>query len=138
VLALTLKKVSNTFVMVPVVHFRRLIFGTRLPAAQMVEAHIGDDAVQPGIEGTVAAKLRQGPIGLDEGLLGNVLRLSRVAHIAHDQLDEFVLVLEHQRIERPLVPALHAAYQAQITCIGAHARPLLPIRGPPCRALSRL
>ena len=42
--------------------------------------------------------------------------------VAHDQLDEFVLVLKHQRIKRPLVPALYAPDQTQITSIGAHAR----------------
>src|SRR5205814_342837 len=83
-------------------------------------------AIQPGVEGAVAAKLRQGSVSLDEGFLGDILCFRRVTHIAHDQLDEFVLVLEHQRIECPLVPALHAAYQAQITCIGAHAPPLYP------------
>src|SRR5205823_2326995 len=83
-------------------------------------------AIQPGVESAVAAKLRQGSISLDEGFLGDILCFRRVTHVAHDQLDEFVLVLEHQRIECPLVPALHAAYQAQITCIGAHAPPLYP------------
>jgi len=84
-------------------------------------------AIQPRVESTVTAKLRQRPISLDEGFLGDVLGLGWVAYVAHDQLDEFVLVLEHQRIECPLVAALHAAYQAQITCIGAH--PLLPDGG---------
>src|SRR2546429_8420502 len=93
-------------------------------------------AIQPGVEGAVAAKLRQSPIGLDEGFLSDILRLGWVAHVAHDQLDEFVLVLEHQRIECPLVSALDAAYQAQITRIGAHARPPSPYAaGRPCRAL---
>ena len=83
---------------------------------------VDGDAVEPGVERAVAAKLRQRAVRLDEGLLGNVLGFGRIAYISHDQLDHFVLVLEHQRIERPLVAALYAANQAEITRIGAHVR----------------
>src|SRR5207237_6962217 len=94
-------------------------------------------AVQPGVESAVSTELRQGTVGLDESLLGDILGFGRIAHITHDQLDEFVLVLEHQRIKRSLVAALYAANQAEIAHIGAHRALYSHDRRPPRRDLNR-
>jgi hypothetical protein len=82
-------------------------------------------------------KLRQGAIRLDECLLSDVLGFGRIAHIPHNELDEFVLVLAHQRIERALVAALDASNQAEIAYIGAHGALLPQGKWPPRRDLNR-
>ena len=105
-----------------------------LPAlrSQIVLGRIHRNPVQPGIKSTVAAESRQRPVRLEESLLGNVQSLIRVPHITHHQIDDLVLVLEHQQIESTLVALLDTADQLDIGGFSRHTATPEP-RGPTCR-----
>src|SRR5213078_1711032 len=72
VLALAFKKIGDAFFVVAGIELRRLIFGTGLPSAQVVQADIGDDAVEPGIEAAFEAKAVEIAVNLEEGFLINI------------------------------------------------------------------
>ena len=90
--------------MVAIVELR--ILGTyiairRAPTArhQMVLRRVDGDAVQPCVESAVTAKIPECAIGLDEGLLSNILSFLGVVDESHDQTQNLVLILQHQKIE---------------------------------------
>ena len=55
-LPLALKKVGNAFFGMAGIQFRGLVFGASLAAAQVVEANVGDDAVEPGVKAALEAE----------------------------------------------------------------------------------
>src|ERR1700726_24839 len=68
-LALALEKVGDAFFVMSGIHFWRLIFRPSLPAAQLIQAHVGDDAVEPGIKATLEAEAMQVAVDLQESFL---------------------------------------------------------------------
>ena len=83
--------------------------GARRPAAQrhqMVLGGVHGDPIEPGVKGTVATETGQRAPGFDKGFLGDVLDLVVVTHIAADQREDTLLVLEHQHLEGALIAAL--------------------------------
>jgi hypothetical protein len=59
-----------------------------------------------------------GAEGADEGVLGDVLALAPVLHVAADQGDDPVLVLAHQQVECRRIATLHAADQFEVQLLG--------------------
>jgi len=90
---------------------------------QVVLGRVDRDAVEPGVELRLAAEARQGAVGADEGVLGHVLHLRRVAHEAADHGRDPVLVLAHQQVEGGLVPFLGLADQFGVDFVGARIKP---------------
>jgi hypothetical protein len=66
--------------MVSGTNLRGLIFWTRLSAAKMVEAHIGDDAVQPGVKAALKPETVQVAIDLQKGFLIHIVGIFGPLH----------------------------------------------------------
>ena len=77
----------------------------------MVLRRIDRDAIQPGVEGTLATEPRQRPIGLQKCLLGDVHDLAGVADITGDEARNLLLIFNHQQIEGAPIASLHPGYQ---------------------------
>src|SRR5262249_51167019 len=89
----------------------------RGPAAhrhEMILGRVDRDAIEPGVEGAVATERGSGPVSLEKRLLRNVHRFGGVSDVSHDQLENLVLVLDHQQIERRSVALLHASNQREV------------------------
>ena len=84
----------------------------------MIFRRIDGDAVQPGIKGTVSAKVSKRAVGFDEGFLRNVLSLVRIMYEAHDQPKNLVLIFQNQQIKSPLVSPLHPLDQLLVLLLG--------------------
>src|ERR1700730_5777061 len=69
VLPLALKEIADAFVVVAGVQFRGLVFGARLATAQMIEAHVGNDAVEPGVEAALEAETVKISVDFEESFL---------------------------------------------------------------------
>ncbi|MNZ88410.1 hypothetical protein D3C78_1073020 [compost metagenome] len=95
----------------------------RTPPArhQVILRRIHRNAVQPGIKGTVATKIAQRPVSLDESFLRHILGFLGVVHETHDQPEYLVLVLEYQQIERALVSTLDPLDQLLVRFLGLHS-----------------
>src|SRR5271156_5293640 len=79
-LLLPFKKIRSPVIMVSGISLRSLIFRTRLPPSQMIEANIGDDAVQPGIKAAFKAKAMQVTVDLQKSILIDVARVFGALH----------------------------------------------------------
>ena len=67
---------------------------------QVVLRRVDRNAVEPRVKRAVAAKVGQRPVRLDEGLLGHVLDLGRVADQPRQQAEDLALVLDDQQVKR--------------------------------------
>ena len=76
-----------------------LTVGIALHVDQRLLGGIDRDPVEPGVELRLAAKLVQGPVGADEGFLGDVFDQVDVPHHAADQPLDAPLVLDDQQFE---------------------------------------
>jgi hypothetical protein len=99
----------------------------------MVLGGVHGDPVQPGIKLRVSTETSNRTIGAHESVLGHVLALAPVVHVAADQRQDPVLVLAHQQVECGAVPALYALDQLEIQLDGwisvGHAGPHASGRG---------
>ena len=97
----------------------------------MIEAEIGDDAVDPGVEGTLKAETAQILVGLEEGLLINVLGVGLRSGQVQRQPQHRLIVMTHQDLEGRAVALLRLPDQTRVVnavalrCQGA---PHIPIR----------
>ena len=71
-------------VLLGILEVKVIIHGPPLGGHEGVLRRIDGNAIQPGIEGAIAAKRLQCAIRLDECLLCNVLSLGRIVHVSHD------------------------------------------------------
>src|SRR6266550_3548221 len=69
VFALALEEISDALLVYSGIQLGRLVFGARLSAAQVVQADVGDDAVEPGIKAALEAESVEIPVDLEEGFL---------------------------------------------------------------------
>ena len=113
---------------------------------QRVLGRVDRNAIQPRVKRTVAAKRSERPVGLEEGFLGDVLRLGGVVNEAAHQLQHPVLVLQHQQVERGLVAGLDPPNQFLVGVVlrhrpassGSERRPQAARRPPPKDCSDRL
>src|SRR5690606_3475807 len=82
---------------------------------------IDGDAVEPGIEGTVATEVLHGAVGLDESFLGYVLGLVGIAHEAAHQAQEAVLVTQHEQVEGAVVALQYPFHQLFVSRVVVRA-----------------
>src|SRR5580693_2604870 len=80
VFALALKEIRDAFLMIPGVRFGRLIFWAGLTSSELIEADVGDDAVEPGVKAAFETKTVEIAVNLEERLLVNVARVFRALH----------------------------------------------------------
>ena len=71
-LALALKEVGDTFFVMTGIQFRGLIFRARLAAAQVIQADVGDDAVEPSVKAALETEAMEVAVDLEEGFLVDV------------------------------------------------------------------
>ena len=77
----------------------------------MVEAEIGDDAVQPGVEGAFKAEAAEIAVGLEKGFLIDILGVGFRGGQPQRQPQYRLIVLAHQFFEGHAVAALGLANQ---------------------------
>ena len=85
------------------------VFAAALAAAQMVQAKVGDDPVEPGVEGALEPEVAEVAVGLEEGLLVNVLGVLLVAQHVQREAEDGLVVAADQRVEGGAVAALSFA-----------------------------
>ena len=71
--------------------------------------------IKPCIKRAVSAERRRCPIGLQKGFLSNVERFGRIPHVPHYQLNNLMLILDYQQVERRPIALLHPLYQRIIS-----------------------
>ncbi len=99
--------------------------------AQMIEAEIGNDAVDPGIEGTLKTETAQILVGLEEGLLINVLSVRLRSRQVQRQPQHRLIVMTHQDLEGRAVSLLRLADQTRVVnavALRCQRAPRIPIQ----------
>ena len=86
------------------IQHRGRVFATALAPAQMVQAQVGHNPVQPGIKRALEPEVSQMPVRLQERLLVHVLGVLLVAQHMQRQPQDGLVVAPHQRIERARSP----------------------------------
>ena len=80
----------------------------------MIQAEIGDDAVDPRVEGTLETEAAQIFVGLEEGLLINVLGVRFRSRQVQRQPQNRLIVMTHQHFEGRAVALLRLPDQARV------------------------
>src|SRR5258707_11172190 len=92
----------------------------------MIEAQVGYDAVNPGVERTLEAKASDVLVGLEEGVLIDILGVVLGAGQVQRQAQDGVIVVTHEFLEGGAVPALRLADENRIVdaaFLTSHAAP---------------
>src|SRR5260370_142173 len=103
---LKFKKIARTFILPVQMYFGGLILGPCLPRPQMIQAHVGHNAVQPGVETAFEAEAVQIAVNLQEGFLVNVARVVWTLHQVHGQPQYVAVEPAHQFLESRAIPGL--------------------------------
>ncbi len=96
---LALEEIGNAFLLVAGVQFRRLVFGTCLAAAQVVQTNVGNDAIQPGIEAAFETETVEIAVNLEERFLVDVPGVFGALHQIERQPQHVTVVAAHQFLE---------------------------------------
>ena len=93
----------------------------------MVQAQIGHNSVDPGVKRAFETEADQVAIGLQKGLLVNVLRVLLRGGQAQSKTKYGMVILAHQFLEGRAIAALRLAYQDVIVnapqCLADHVSP---------------
>ena len=87
---------------------RSLVFGMAATSAQMVEADVGDNAVDPGVKGAIKTEARQVAINLDEGFLVDILGVFGAAQNIEREAQDLAVVALDENFEGGAVACLGA------------------------------
>src|SRR2546423_3312665 len=117
-LPLPLEKISDTFLVMVAIHFRSLIFRTRLAPPQMIEADVRHNAVEPGVEAAFKTEAVQIAVNLQESFLINVTRVFRTLHQVQSQAQYVTVILTHQFLESRAIASLRLHHQATLVKLG--------------------
>src|SRR6266852_7221326 len=118
VLALPLEKVGDPFIRMSGIAFWRLIFRPRLPPPQMVQANIGDDAIQPGVKAAFKAETMEIAVDLQESFLINVARVLGTLHQIQRQPQHVAVIAAHQFLESSAASGLRFRDYAALVKLG--------------------
>ena len=80
----------------------------------MIQAEIGHDAVDPGVEGAFEAKVANTFVRLQKCVLINILRFVLRSGQVHCQTQHRVIVVAHQLFECRAATALRLAHQERV------------------------
>ena len=86
-------------------HHRGLLFAN-LPLAQLIQADVSHDAVQPGLKAAIEAERIEAPIDPEEGFLVDIARIFRGPQQVHGEPKDTLVVSADQLLEGVLVAAL--------------------------------
>src|ERR1700720_1568558 len=87
---------------------RRLLFRMAATAAQVIEANVGNDSIDPGEEGAFEAEAVQIAVDLQEGLLIDVPRVFGAAQPVGREPQDLPVVALHEQVESGAVAGLGA------------------------------
>src|SRR5579872_842853 len=90
------------------------ILPPRLAFAQVVEAQIGNDPVNPGIERAFKTKVTDMPVSFEEGFLIDVLRVGFRAGEVKRKAQDRLIILPDKRLKRTPVTALRGTNQIAV------------------------
>ena len=82
--------------------------------SQVVQAQVGHDAVDPGIEGAFEAEIADALVRLQKGFLINVLGFVFRAGKVHGQPEDGLVVVPHQLLEGSAIATLRFADQQAV------------------------
>jgi hypothetical protein len=85
----------------------------------MVVRLVDRDPIDPGLQGTTAAKVADVPKDLKKNLLDNVAGIARVAHQARDQRVNRLLEAEDKRLVRVFAAQAQVSYQGIFLDLGS-------------------
>src|SRR5262249_24420239 len=105
----------------------RSVFFSDLPFAQVIKAEVGNDAVDPGVEGALEAEAAYVLVGLQESILENVLRVVLRPGQVQSQTQHCLIVMANEFLEGCAIPALRLADQHRVVDAAS-----LPCHGGPC------
>src|ERR1035437_2845534 len=97
-----------------VIHQHRAVLAPRLAPPQLVQAKIGHNPVNPRIKRALKPEISQIPVGLQEGLLVNILCVVLTPRQAQSQPENLVLILPNQRVKGRPRPCLRLADQLHL------------------------
>src|SRR5207249_10212496 len=80
----------------------------------LIEAHVGDDAVEPGVEAAFEAEAMQVAVNLEEGLLIDVARVFRPLHQVQGQAQHVAVEAANQFLESDTVAGLRFRHQCAL------------------------
>src|SRR6266550_7606137 len=98
-LTLALEKVGDALLVKAGIQFRSLIFRARLAAAQMVQANVGYDAVEPGVKAALEAETMEIAVDLQECFLVDVSGILGALHEIQGQPQDVPIIAAHQFLE---------------------------------------
>src|SRR5215471_3530188 len=82
--------------------------------AQMVEAEVSNDPVDPGVEGTLEAETAQILVGLQKGLLIDILGVGFRSCEVKSQAQDGLIVVPHKHLESSAIATLSFADQTGV------------------------
>jgi hypothetical protein len=85
-----------------------------LGLAKMIDAEVGHDPIQPGVEARVALELPDVSVDLDETLLHHVEGVLLVAEESIGDRIDFALIALHQDFEGPFVAGLGGRDEGEV------------------------
>src|SRR5216684_4216288 len=117
-LALALEEIGNAFFVEARIQLGWLVFGARLAAAQVIQADVGDDAVEPGIEAALEAETVEIAVDLEEGLLVDVPGVLGALHQVQRQAQDVPVEAAHQFLESRTAARLRFRDQGPLVDVG--------------------
>src|SRR3981189_3715788 len=96
----------------------RLVFGPRLAAAQMVQASVGDDAVEPSVKAALEAETVEVTVNLEECFLIDVPRVLGTLHEIESQAQDVPVEAAHQFLESRAAARLRFRDQGPLVEVG--------------------
>ena len=93
-----------------------------LTATEVVEADIGNNPIQPGVERTIEPESVEVPVDLQKSLLVDIARFIRRPQKVHGDAEDTLVVGPHQTLESILVALLGRADQPGFVCLRLGSR----------------
>src|SRR5437762_14897 len=103
------------------IYDHRLVFAPRLPAPELIQAQIGDNAINPRIERALEAEITDVAVGFQESFLVDILGVVLAAGQVQRQAKHLLLILLDQGVECHARPGLRFADKLGLRCSGLDA-----------------
>ena len=116
--ALPLEKVGDAFFAMVGSELGGLVFRPSLTPAEVIEANVGYDAVEPGVEAAFKAEAVEIPIDFEKGFLIDVPRILRPAHHVQRQAQDVAIVEADKFLESGAVARLGFGDQGPFVNLG--------------------
>jgi len=117
-LPLALEKIGDALLVEAGIQFGSLIFGARLTAAQVVQANVGDDAVEPGVKAALEAETVEIAVDLEECFLVDVAGVLGALHEIQRQAQNVPVEAAHQFLESSTTARLRFRNQGPLVEVG--------------------